>query len=77
MRNYVSALQAMSFIEVHHSKPKYQTTQRGIMFLKKWKEMNELMNGEFMSDGPQILTEETPTILPAPRNSYSEHFSTR
>jgi len=77
MRNYVSALQAMSFIEVHHSKPKYQTTQKGILFLKKWKEMNELMNGQFMSEGPQILTQETSTVFPTLRNSHSEHFSTR
>jgi len=44
LRTYVSALQAMSFIEVHHSKRKYQATQKGSMFLRKWKEINELMN---------------------------------
>jgi len=37
-------LQSMAFIEVHHSKRKYQTTQKGSAFLKKWKEINELMD---------------------------------
>jgi predicted transcriptional regulator len=74
MRNYVSALETMAFLEVHHSKPKYQTTQRGIMFLKKWKEMNELMNGQFMIEGPQILTREPATIFPTVRNSHPERL---
>lgn len=74
MRNYISALQSMAFIEVHHSKPKYQTTQKGIMFLKKWKEMNELMYGQFMSEGPQILTREPTALFPTIRSSYPERM---
>jgi predicted transcriptional regulator len=75
MRNYISALETMAFIEVHHSRPKCQTTQRGIVFLKKWKEMNELMNGEFMGEGPQILTQEPSTLFSTLRNSYPERLN--
>jgi len=74
MRSYISALQSMSFIEVHHSKPGYQTTQRGMTFLRKWKEMNELMYGQSMSEGPQILTREPIAVFSTIRSSYSERM---
>ncbi len=73
MRNYVSMLQSMAFIEVHQSKPKYQTTQRGFMFLKKWKEMNELMHGRFMSEASQILKQEPVAFFSTVLSSYSEN----
>ncbi len=69
MRAYVAELQAMNFIEIHHSSPKYQTTERGIMFLKKWKEMNELMCGQLINDDPQIFTPE-PKPLFSMQRSY-------
>ena len=75
MRNYISVLQSMSFLEVHHSKPRYQTTQKGIMFLRKWKEMNELMYGQFTCEGPQIPTREPIAVFSNIRSSYAERMS--
>ena len=74
MRSYISALQSMSFIEVHHSKPRYQMTQKGMMFLRKWKEMNELMYGQFMNEGPQIPTREPIAVFSTIRSSYPERM---
>lgn len=44
VRTYVLMLESMGFVEVHQSKRRFQTTQKGSVFLRKWKEINELMS---------------------------------
>jgi len=40
---YLSLLQSIGLLEVHHSPTKYQITQKGLEFLKKWKELTKLL----------------------------------
>jgi predicted transcriptional regulator len=40
---YLSLLQSIGLLEVHHSPTKYLTTQKGLEFLKKWKELTKLL----------------------------------
>lgn len=40
---YLSQLESMGLLEVHHSSTKYVTTQKGLKFIEKWKELAELL----------------------------------
>jgi predicted transcriptional regulator len=40
---YLSVMQSIGLLEVHHSPTKYLTTQKGLEFLRKWKELTELL----------------------------------
>jgi len=43
LKKYLSELQSLGFLEVHYSLTKYRTTQKGLSFLKKWRELEELL----------------------------------
>jgi predicted transcriptional regulator len=40
---YLSVLQSCGLLNVHHSIAKYETTQKGLHFVEKWKELAELL----------------------------------
>jgi predicted transcriptional regulator len=42
LQHYLSQLQALNLLEIH-KESKYMTTQRGKKFVKKWKELQELL----------------------------------
>ncbi len=42
LQKYLSQLQSRGLLEVHHSLTKYMTTQKGLDFLEKWRELEEL-----------------------------------
>ena len=42
-QKYLSQLQSRGLLEIHHSVTKYATTQKGLRFVKKWKELLELL----------------------------------
>jgi len=43
LQRYLSELQSEGFLEVHHSLTKYVTSQKGLNFLEKWRELEELL----------------------------------
>jgi len=43
LQKYLSQLQSQGLLEVHHSQTKYATTQKGLKFVEKWKELVELL----------------------------------
>ena len=43
LQKYLSQLQTRGLLEVHHSQTKYATTQKGLKFVEKWKELLELL----------------------------------
>jgi len=43
LQKYISQLQSLGLLEVHHSLTKYATTQKGLKFVEKWKELAELL----------------------------------
>lgn len=40
---YLSVMQSIGLLEVHHSPTEYLTTQKGLEFLRKWKELAKLL----------------------------------
>jgi predicted transcriptional regulator len=42
LKKYLSQLQSQRLLKVHHSRTKYATTQKGLKFVEKWKELVEL-----------------------------------
>jgi predicted transcriptional regulator len=42
-QKYLSQLQSLGLLKIHHSVTKYATTQKGLKFVKKWKELVELL----------------------------------
>ncbi len=43
LQKYLSQLQSRGLLEIHHSVTKYTTTQKGLKFVKKWRELKELL----------------------------------
>ena len=43
LQKYLSQLQSLGLLEVHHSVTKYATTQKGVKFVEKWRELVELL----------------------------------
>jgi len=43
LQRYLSELQSLGLLEVHHSLTKYMTTQKGLIFLEKWRELEALL----------------------------------
>jgi len=43
LQKYLSQLQSRRLLQVHHSVTKYATTQKGLKFVEKWKELLELL----------------------------------
>ena len=43
LQKYLSQLQSRGLLEVHHSLTKYATTQKGLKFVEKWRELAELL----------------------------------
>lgn len=44
LQKYLSRLQSLAFLEeAHHSLTKYATTQKGLKFLEKWREIGEFL----------------------------------
>jgi len=43
LQKNLSELQSLGLIEVHNSLTKYATTQKGLKFLEKWRELVELL----------------------------------
>ena len=43
LQNYLSKLQSKGLLEVHHSLARYATTEKGLKFVEKWKELMELL----------------------------------
>jgi predicted transcriptional regulator len=43
LQKYLSQLQSRGLLEVHHSLTKYVTTQKGLKFVEKWRELVELL----------------------------------
>jgi predicted transcriptional regulator len=41
---YLAQLQSVKFLEIHHSMPRYATTQKGLEFLEKWQELQSLLS---------------------------------
>ncbi|NIR87535.1 hypothetical protein GWO13_08265 [Candidatus Bathyarchaeota archaeon] len=46
LQRHLSKLQSQGFLEVHHSLTKYVTTQKGLDFLQRWKELQEILSSE-------------------------------
>jgi len=44
LKQYLTFLQSTGLLEIHHSKTKYATTQKGLIFVEKWKELAELIS---------------------------------
>jgi predicted transcriptional regulator len=42
-QKYLTQLQSRGLLQIHHSSTKYQTTRKGLKFIKKWKELIELI----------------------------------
>ncbi|MFB0502007.1 MAG: winged helix-turn-helix domain-containing protein [Candidatus Bathyarchaeia archaeon] len=43
LQRYLSELQSRGFLEVHHSLTKYVVSRKGLIFLEKWRELEELL----------------------------------
>jgi len=43
LQRYLSELQSRGFLEVHHSLTKYVASRKGLNFLEKWRELEELL----------------------------------
>ncbi len=43
LQNYLSQLLSLEFLEVHHSRTAYATTEKGLDFLRKWAELKEYL----------------------------------
>jgi predicted transcriptional regulator len=43
LQKYLSQLESLGLLEVHHSLTKYATTEKGLKFVEKWKELIELL----------------------------------
>jgi len=44
VKEYLSFLQSSGLMEIHHSRTKYATTQKGLRFIENWKELAELIS---------------------------------
>jgi len=44
LKEYLTFLQSTGLLEIHHSKTKYAATQKGLIFVEKWKELAELIS---------------------------------
>jgi predicted transcriptional regulator len=42
LQRYLTQLQSRGLLEIHHSQTKYATTQKGLKFVEKWKELEEI-----------------------------------
>ena len=43
LQHYLSELQSRELLEVHNNSTRYVTTERGLNFLEKWRELKELL----------------------------------
>jgi len=43
LQHYLSELQLLELLEVHNNSSRYVTTTRGLDFVKKWRELKELL----------------------------------
>ena len=43
LQNYLSQLQSLGLLEVHHSVTKYATTQKRLKLVEKWRELVALL----------------------------------
>jgi len=43
LQKYLSQLRSLGLLEVHHSVTKYATTQKGVKFVEKWRELVVLL----------------------------------
>ena len=43
LQHYLSELQSLELLEVHNNSTRYVTTNRGLDFVKKWKELQKLI----------------------------------
>jgi len=43
LEKYLSQLQSLGLLEVHHSLTRYATTEKGLKFVEKWRELMELL----------------------------------
>ncbi|MCW4053014.1 MAG: winged helix-turn-helix domain-containing protein [Candidatus Bathyarchaeota archaeon] len=43
LHKYLSQLQSRGLLEAHHSLPQYATTQKGLKFVEKWRELTEFL----------------------------------
>ena len=43
LNKYLSQLQSARLLEIHHRLTKYVTTPKGLEFLRKWRELAELL----------------------------------
>ncbi len=43
LQNYLSQLLSLEFLEVHHSRTTYLTTERGLGFLRQWNGLKEYL----------------------------------
>ena len=44
LKEYLASLLSNGLLEIHHSKIKYATTQQGLKFLEKYRELAELLS---------------------------------
>jgi len=43
LQKYLSQLQSAGLLKVHHSLTKYATTPKGLEFIRKWRELAQLL----------------------------------
>ena len=43
VQQYLSQLQSLELLEIHHSSARYETTPKGLKFVEKWRELVELL----------------------------------
>jgi predicted transcriptional regulator len=43
LQKYLAHLQSLGFLEIHSSSRKYTTTQKGLQFVSKWKDVIDLL----------------------------------
>ncbi len=43
LQHYLAQLQSLGLLEAHGNSTKYVTTERGLKFVEKWRELNELL----------------------------------
>ncbi|MFQ6081190.1 MAG: winged helix-turn-helix domain-containing protein [Candidatus Bathyarchaeia archaeon] len=46
LQKYLFQLQSQGLLKVHYSTTRYATTQKGLKFLEKWRELVELFSSE-------------------------------
>ncbi len=68
VRKYLMSLRTAGFLEFGQPRARYATTVRGMQFLRKWKELNDLIQDQNLverkrSASPRVWTDESLAIF--------------